>query len=180
MWRPLVWSAAAVVCAAQQNTQMQFSISIEGNQFRSGDPIPVQWNLHNGTNQAWVVYGAKIGSHVSYPQIALSLDGPNGRIAVDLQAPEKASTFSACRLMPGETLRNDFNLTEWLNQQGTKLAPGAYRMSATFNHPASEMRSMLTGSIAGRCGASESGSVVQANEIWGGTVAAPSTSFVIR
>jgi hypothetical protein len=159
---------------------MQFSVSTENSQYRSGDPIHVQWKLRNGTNRAWVVYRAKIGTRESFPQIALALDGPKGRIDVDLQAPEKASTFVACRLMPGDTLETGFNLTEWLSEQGAKLTPGEYRISARFNHPALEMTAMLAGSMAGKCGTSEAGSVVQPNEVWGGTLAAPITSFVIR
>ncbi|HKD06390.1 MAG TPA: hypothetical protein VKB79_10860 [Bryobacteraceae bacterium] len=180
MRTPLIWSAAAVVCAAQPITQMQFTLSVDGKQFRSGDPIRAQWKLRNGTNRPWVIYRAKIGSRESYPQISLTLDGPAGRIDVDLQAPSKASTFIACRLMPGETMQTDFSLSDWLNAQGAKLSPGEYKISAAFNHPASEMRPMLTGSMAGKCGASGGESVVQANEVWGGTLAAPVTSFVIR
>jgi|SRR5215472_16839399 len=171
--------AAAFSLIIPAIAQMQFSLANEKPVYRVGEPIKLTWKLFNGTKRDWVVFKGTMGVRQNFPQIAFRIEAPDDRYNLSLQGDEKATTIAACRLRPGQTLRADFDLAQWMTYLGHRTPPGDYGISATFAHAASDYR-MLQGMPVVQCGSTGPTTTAMPSEIWDGTLTAPRITITLR
>lgn len=179
MRRLLIDSLLWLGLAASASAQMNFSLASDRPRYAAGEAVKLFWKLHNGTDRNWVVYEATIGTRKSFPHLTLNIEGPSGRQRVTPVGVERASTLSACRLYPGQTLETAFNLSDWMKYLDYRMPAGQYSISGTFTHRAEEYRGTLVGRAVRRCGSTELESKANAAEIWDGTLSAQPISITL-
>jgi hypothetical protein len=156
--------------------QMNFKVTTDKQEYRTGEAVKLAWELHNDSNRAWVVYKETAGGRVSFPQITFTI----GSQQIVLDADAKASEAVACRLQPGHNLRVGFDLADWMTYLGSALPPGRYDISAIFEHKARDYGPRLQGRLVANCGSAEPLEKVNAPEVWDGSAIAPKITITIR
>ena len=132
---PQIWRILAALVAALQSTGtgaqgMEFHLAALQERYVVGGPIHLTWTLTNRTGRAWLV----LASDGACDAVVVRIETLEGRPIrqFPLSLPRTSFQPDFAELAPDASVTNAFDLVAFAGLNGLSLAPGAYRLNASY------------------------------------------------
>ncbi|MBI5192375.1 MAG: hypothetical protein HZA08_02905 [Nitrospirae bacterium] len=156
--------------------------------YYEGEKIKMIWSLINkGSKDVFIVSHYATYSqrrHFDHLELRVQRQQDNKKWELSLSGPRKAAARIVCRLLPGETLRHEIDVSYWLSLQGINLGTGTYGLSAVYNIAPDEAKGLTEWAKCSDINPSDSGDephLLQGKSqvLWHGSIISNMATFMV-